>query len=352
MNFASDNTAGVSAPVMAALQEANKGFASAYGTDELTAAAGRRLAELFECDAQVFLVATGTAANALSLAAIAQPWTAILCSHNAHVLTDECGAVEMYSGGARLVGQDGNRAKPDVAALADSLAAWPGGRPHVMQPAGVSISQATEWGAVWSPDEVGAVGEVARRHGLKLHMDGARFANAVAALNCAPAEITWRAGVDILSFGATKNGAMGAEAIVVFDPALAETLAKRRMRAGQLLSKSRFPAAQLLAYLENGHWLELAAHANEMAGRLARGLETRDLARLAVPAQANEVFAWVPEPAVKRLREAGAKFYEWPGRVTGADIAGREGERLVRLVTSFATRAEEVDRFTEIAAGA
>jgi threonine aldolase len=345
MNFASDNTAGVSEPIMMALAAANQGFAPSYGADDLTAGVKRRLAEVFEREVEVYLVATGTAANALSISTFAEPWTAVLCSHNAHVLTDECGAVEMFSAGARLVGVDGDHAKIDVAALADLLDHWPSGRPHVVQPSGLSISQASEFGAVWSPDDVGALGEIARRHGLRLHMDGARFANAVAALDCAPADVTWRAGVDILSFGATKNGALGAEAIVVFAPELARTLTKRRMRAGQLISKGRFVAAQLLAYLEKDHWLDLAAHANAMAMRLGKGIAASTSARLAVPVEANEVFAWLAAVDVARLREEGAMFYEWQGAASGVDSAGVPSDaRLVRFVASFATDEGQVDR--------
>lgn len=346
MNFASDNTAGVAEPILSALATANRGFASAYGADDMTAATIRRFAELFEREVDVFLVATGTAANALSIATFAEPWTAVLCSHNAHIMTDECGAVEMFSAGARLIGVDGLHGKPDAAILSDMLEKWPSGRPHVLQPSGISISQESEFGAVWTPDEVGALGDLARRHGLRLHMDGARFANAVAALGCAPADVTWRAGVDIMSFGATKNGALGAEAVVVFDRQLARTLAKRRMRAGQLISKSRFIAAQFLAYLDADLWLDLAGRANAMAARLAAGIEALPSARLAVPVQANEVFVWITPDAAERLRAAGARFYEWQGAMSGVDTTGIDpGLRLVRLVTSFATDETQVDDF-------
>lgn len=350
MNFASDNTAGVAPRVMAALAAANAGHAPSYGGDDLTAALDARFAELFEREVAVFMVATGTAANALSIAALAPPWTAVLASHDAHVMTDECGAVEMFTGGARLVGLDGAHARIDLDGLAARLDSWPGGRPHILQPSAVTVSQASEFGAVWSPDALAALGEIAREHALGVHMDGARFANAVAALDCTPAEASWRAGVDILSFGATKNGAMGAEAIVVFDPALAESLSKRRMRAGQLLSKARFLAAQLLALTEDDYWIELAAHANAAAQTLAKAVATCPGARLAAPVEANEVFAWLPRATIAALKAAGARFYEWPGAgPMGADAAPPDSA-LARLVASFATTQEETDGFAAVLA--
>lgn len=352
MNFASDNTAGVSAPIMSAIQAANAGFVPSYGGDASTTGLAERFGEVFERPVSVFLVATGTAANALSLAALAPPWTAVLTSHDAHAMTDECGAVEMFSGGARVVGIEGAHARINLGDLSKRLAEWPGGRPHVLQPGAISVSQASELGAVWTPDELAELGAIAARHGLKVHMDGARFANAVAALGCAPADLTWRAGIAVMSFGATKNGAMGAEAIVVFDAEVAATIEQRRMRSGHLLSKSRFVAAQLHAYLDGGHWLDLAAHANAMAARLAAAIEAAPGARLALPTEANEVFAWIEDDAVAALRQAGAAFYEWSGSTATMGLApGKAGERLVRLVTSFATAPDEIDRFAEAITG-
>lgn len=348
MQFASDNTAGISERILKAIAEASNGFAGSYGGDERTRALEARMADLFERDVTIFPVVTGTAANALSMAAIAAPWTGILCSHDAHVMTDECGAAEMFTGGAKLFGIDGRHAKFDADELARRLEAWPGGVPHHVQPAAVSISQVSEFGAVWSVSEVGAIGEIAKRNGLKLHMDGARFANAVAALGCAPADITWRAGVDILSFGATKNGALAAEAIVVFDPDLAASLAYRRMKAGQLLSKGRFLAAQFLAYLEDGHWLELAGHANAKASDLGAAIEAAPNCRLAVPVQANEVFAFIAPSVDRALTEAGAAYHDWPAGIPDPEDPPVDGEKLVRFVCSFQTTGQEVGRFAQV----
>lgn len=348
MNFASDNTAGISDPILKAICDASTGVSPSYGGDDWTAALEKRMGEVFEADVAVFPVATGTAANILSLAAIAAPWSGILCSHDAHVMTDECGGAEMLTGGAKLFGIDGRRAKIDRAALAAALAGWPRGVPHHVQPSAISISQASEFGAVWTPDEVAGIGGIARACGLKVHMDGARFANAVAALGCAPADITWRAGVDILSFGATKNGALAAEAIVVFDRALAASLPYRRMKAGHLLSKSRFLAVQLLAYLEDGLWLELAAHANAMAGTIGAAVEAAAGARLAAPVEANEVFAYLEEPVDRALGEAGCTYHHWPSGMPDPADPPREGEVLARFVASFQTTGQEVGRFAQV----
>lgn len=352
MNFASDNTAGISDRILKAINEANSGFAGSYGGDASTEALEARISEVFETEAAVFPVATGTAANILATAAITPPWSTMLCSHNAHLMTDECGGAEMFTGGAKLIGIDGRYSKMSPDALRAALGSWPGGVPHHMQPASLSISQVSEFGSVWSVDEVAEIGGIAREHGLKFHMDGARFANAVAALGCAPADITWRAGVDILSFGATKNGALAAEAIVVFDKKLAASLPYRRMRSGHLVSKSRFLAVQLLAYLEDGHWLELADHANGMAQRIGSAIDTAANARLAAPVQANEVFAFISPSLDTALKAAGADYHDWPTSIPDLNDPPVDGEVLVRFVASFQTTGQEVGRFAQIVAEA
>jgi len=352
MFFASDNSAGISDKILAAIAAANSGPASSYGGDALTEALTARMAEVFERPVSIFPVATGTAANILSLAAIAPPWSGILCSHSAHVMTDECGGAEMFTGGAKMFGVDGRHSKIDPAVLADRLAGWPDVVPHHVRPAAISISQVSEFGSAWSAGEVGAIGDLARQYGLKLHMDGARFANAVAALGCAPADITWRAGVDILSFGATKNGALTAETIVVFDPELAVSLPFRRMKSGHLLSKSRFLAAQMLAYLDDGHWLDLAGHANAMAAKVADAVGAAPKARLAVPVDANEVFAYLQPEADAALKDAGAVYHRWPGGIPDEQDPPVGPEVLVRFVTSFQTTGQDVGRFAQVLADA
>ena len=265
-------------------------------------------------------------------------------------MEDECGAPEFYTHGAKLAGLDGVGAKVAAADLTAHLAGL--GR-HVKQmpPTALSISQASECGLVYTPEEIGALAAACRSRGLRLHMDGARFANALVALGCAPAEMTWRAGVDVLSFGATKNGCLAAEAIVVFDPVFAETLAYRRKRAGHLLSKGRFLAGQFEGYLADDHWLDNARHANAMAARLAAGLTTLRV-RLAWPCEANEVFPIIPRSLDAALRGAGAVYHPWSGRSLAPGEAIGADDVLVRLVTSFASTPLDVDRLLDVARAA
>ncbi len=338
MNFTSDNAAGVSPEIVAALAAANHGSAAAYGADTLTARLEARFAELFEHVVAVFPVATGTAANALALAALTPPWGIVYCHEDSHAAIDECGAPEFFAGGAKLVTVPGAHAKIAPEAIAARLTTR--GFVHHAQPAAISISQSTEAGAVYGAAEIAGLGAFARQERLALHMDGARFGNAVAALGCAPADVTWRVGVDALAFGATKNGALAAEAVIFFDPARAADFAYRRKRGGHLLSKMRFLSAQLVAYLDNELWLRNARHANAMAQLLAQGLEALPGARLAHPVDANEVFVDLPDRVIRALGEDGFGFYRW-----GGAAATR-----VRLVASFATEAAEVDHLIERAA--
>jgi threonine aldolase len=344
MNFASDNTAGAAPEIMAALSRANDGHAVSYGGDEVTARLKARLAEIFEHEVDVFPVVTGTAANALSLAAIAPPYGAVICHELSHIHLDECGAPEMFSGGAKLLAVGGAGGKVEPVAVQAVLDAYPAGIVHHVQPAALSLTQSTELGTVYSVAEIEALSGIARLRGLRLHMDGARFANAVASLGVSPADLTWKAGIDILSFGATKNGALAAEAVIVFNRDIGSDLAFRRKRAGHLLSKMRFVSAQLEAYLEGGLWLRLAAHANAMAARLAAGLAAAGVEIPVVP-QANEIFPRLPKTAIERLRAAGARFHPWPMAGDGAET------RTIRLVTSFQTTEEEISRFLALLRG-
>ncbi len=339
-SFLSDNAAGVSPAILDAIANANGGTAPAYGADDLTQSLAGRFEDFFEHPVQCFLVGTGTAANALALAAISPPWGAVLCHEEAHIAVDECGAPELFTGGAKLVplpGRDGKLA-PD--SLQAAHARFRAGDVHQVQPAAVSLSQSTECGTVYKREEIVAIASWAHASGLKVHMDGARFANAVVGLGAAPADLTWRAGVDILSFGATKNGALAAEAVIVFDPHLGQELPFRRKRAGHLFSKSRFFAAQFHAYLDNDLWRHNATHANAMAARLASGLRQVAGAEIAHPAEANEVFVRLPDALASALRERDFLFYDWPA----AGAGGR------RLVTSPMTTEAEVDAFLAAAA--
>jgi threonine aldolase len=289
------------------------------------------VAEVFEREVAVFPLATGSAANALALAALVPRYGAVYCHREAHVNVDECGAPEFFTGGAKLVVLDGEGAKITPQAVAET--AFGRGIVHHVQPAAISITQATEKGTVYSPDEVAALAELARRQDMALHMDGARFANALAHLGCSPAEATWKAGVDVLSLGATKNGAMAAEAVVFFNPGQAREFAYLRKRAGHLFSKQRFVSAQLEAYLTDDLWLNNARHANALAARLGEGLAALPGAALVAPVEANEVFVALPRPVVEGLKAAGVLFYVW-----------REAQRpQARFVTAYDSRAEDVE---------
>lgn len=344
MQFASDNAAGVAPEIMAALATANAGHVPSYGADALTAAVVERLRDIFEAPkAAVYLVATGTAANALSCAVLTQPWGAIFCHRNAHIQEDECGAPEFFTGGSKLVLVDGADAKMTPEALREAVAHTARAGVHNVQRGMVSLTNATEAGTIHTPAEVAALAEVARDFGLPVHMDGARFANALVTAGCTPAEMTWKAGVDVLSFGATKNGCMGVEAVILFDPARAWEFELRRKRAGHLFSKHRFLAAQMAAYLEGDLWLRLAAQANDMAAWLSAGLAALPDARLIHPTQANEVFAAFPRATHRRLHLAGAAYYLWP---FDQSLEGPAEEPLTaRMVTSWATTEEEIAAF-------
>jgi threonine aldolase len=332
MDFRSDNTTGCAPEILAALAAANVGSRTSYGEDEQTRRVVGRLQALFETELTAFFVATGTAANALGLSLLSPAWGGVFCHEEAHIAVDECGAPEFFTGGAKLTPLPGEHGKLAPETLARYL---PGGIGvvHHTQPAVVSLSQATEAGTCYRPEEIAELARLAHRHGLGVHMDGARFANALASLGKTPAELSWRSGVDVLSFGASKNGALAAEAILVFDPDRAASLGYRRKRAGHLFSKMRVLSTQLEAYLADELWLRHAQHANAMARRLADGLRGIDNVRLCHPVEANEVFADLPEPLICALLAEGFQFYRWTD----------EHSTTVRLVTAFNTRAQDID---------
>lgn len=334
MDFRSDNTAGAAPEIIEALSRANAGKSAAYGEDGFSCEMEDRIAAIFECEASVFLMATGTAANAVALAAMTPPWGAIFCHPQAHVHQDECGAPEFYTGGAKMIPVPDREGK---IAIADIEAAWAtlAHGVHNVQPAAISLSQTAETGRVYTPDELTAFAGFAHDRGLKLHVDGARFTNALVHLGCSPAEASWKAGVDILCFGASKNGAFAAEAVICFDPDLTDTIAFRRKRGGHLFSKMRFIAAQFEGYLAGELWLRNARHANAMAQRLAAELGDVPGARLAYPTEANEVFVALPAQVIAGLEADGARFYRWGGAES----------TVLRLVAAFDTTPEAVDQF-------
>jgi threonine aldolase len=330
IDYRSDNTGRAAPEILDALIRANQGTALGYGADEWTAQLQRRFSELFETPVRVFPVATGTAANALSLAAISPSWGLVYCSEAAHINTSEANAAGFFGGGLKLVPVAGNHGRIDPDAFARILASVAPGQSHRGQPAAVNLTQASDLGAVYQLDEIRAIAEIAKRRGLRLHMDGARFANALARLQCSPAELSWRSGIDILSFGATKNGGALCDAIVVFAAELADGLAMQLRRAGQVWSKMRFASAQLMAYVENGLWLRLAAASNAMAARIAAGIADLPGLRLVAPVEANEIFLELPSAAMDALERDGFQFY-------------RRSPTLARFVCRFDLAEAEAD---------
>ena len=309
IDFRSDNTGRAAPELLDALVRTNEGTALGYGADDWTARLQLRYSELFETKVRVFPVATGTAANALSLAALGPSWGLVYCSEAAHINTSEANAAGFFGGGLKLVPVTGSDGRIDPEALARALAAIQPGQIHRGQPAAVSLTQATDLGAVYRLDQIRAIADIAKARGLKLHMDGARFANALAWLGCSPAEMTWRSGIDILSFGATKNGGLLCDAIVVFDDSLVDGLAVQLRRAGQVWSKMRFASAQLMAYVENGLWLNMARASNAIAARIAAGVGGIAGVRMIAPVEANELFLDMPAATLDALEADGFQFY-------------------------------------------
>ena len=330
----SDNAAGVAPEILAAVAASNTGSALAYGEDAVTARLQSVVRDVFEHpSARVFPVTSGTAANALALTALCPPWGAVLCHESAHILNSEGGATSMLGGGAVIKGVagDAHRMHPDGLETALDAVRW--GDPHHSQPAVLSLTQPTDMGTIYTVDEIAALADIAHARGLRVHIDGARIANATARLGCSPAEITWRAGVDVISVGATKNGALSAEAIVVFDDNAADELVYRTKRSGHVTSKMRFQSAQLIAYLTDDLWLRLAGHSNRQMERLAAGLVDVGVEFL-VPPDVNMLFARVPDEAATRLEAAGMLFY-------------RIGPGLIRLVTSWQTSDDDIAQTLE-----
>ena len=334
MWFTSDNASGAAPEIMAALQRANEGYARSYGADAIMDRVRAQLRTVFDApEAAVYLAATGTAANALSLALFCPPWGAIFAHPEAHIAVDECGAPEFYTNGAKLVTVDGAHGKMTPATLAQTLGRV-GDSVHSVQKGILSITNVTEAGTVYSPAEVAALTAVAKAHGLPCHLDGARFANALAATGATASEMTWKAGIDVVSFGGTKNGCLGVEAVVIFDAAKAWEFELRRKRGGHLFSKHRFLSAQMQAYLTDDLWMRLATHANAMASRLALGIARIPQTHLLHPAGANMLFPEWPEGTHDRAEARGANYYRW---------TAPKGRESARLVASWSTTTAEVD---------
>ena len=339
MKFLSDNVTVVAPEIMAAIEAANVGTAVSYGDDAITGRLDGLFSELFETEVSVLPVVSGTASNALAVSVLTPSYGAVYCHTESHINLEEAGAPEFYSGGAKLIPLGGAHAKYSAETLERALAIAEPGNVHMAKPSAVSVTQSTELGAVYSLDELHAISAVARARGLPFHMDGTRFANAMVALGCSPAELTWRLGVDVLCFGATKNGAMAAEAVVLFDTSLKEALAYQHKRSGHLLSKMRFVSAQLEAYIAEGRWLRYAENANRMAARLADGLAALHGAALAGPVEANEVFITLPDAVIEALIDEGWGLHRWMGPAATK----------VRLVGGFDSTEADVDGLIEAA---
>ncbi len=339
MNFASDNVYGVDQRIMQAMVDANARLTDvSYCHDDGSQEVEDRLSQIFEHDVKAFLVVNGTGANSLALSAMCPAYGGVLCHEGSHINTDECNAPELLTGGAKLVTMAGEGNKLTPAIIAARMAQFMHGE-HGAKLSALSITNATELGTVYTPPEIKALADAVKPHGMKLHMDGARFANALVSLDCTPAEMTWKVGVDALSFGGTKNGGMMLEAVVFFDEQLATDFLYRRKRAAQLVSKGRFLSAQMLAYLRDDVWLPNAKRANALAQTLAKGFQTSNRVRLSNPVQANEVFAIMPRSTFHAVQAVGAHFYEWPMDGLAAD------EVHCRFVLSFATPEQHVQQF-------
>ena len=333
-DFYSDNTAAVHPKIMAAIAAANEGYATPYGADELSSRLNRVYSELFEHETYVFPVSSGTAANGLAIGSAMPPYGTVFCHEAAHIVVAEGGSVEFYSGGGRLVLLGGESCKLAAPTIERALAGYGPSFIQQLHASALTLTQATERGTLYSLDEIRALADAAKRGGLKVHMDGARFANALVALGTTPAGMTWKAGVDIVSFGTTKNGTMMAEAVLVFDKALAEVVRFKHKRAGFLHSKMRYFSAQLLAYVEDGLWLDNARKSNATARRLADAFTATPGVGLLHPVETNQIFVDLPPEVVKRIDAADLKFRAWP------DPKGRQH----RLVASYMDAADLVRR--------
>src|SRR6266487_3557564 len=329
--FSSDNVAPICPEARAALQEANAHYAPSYGEDRWTARACDRIREIFETDCDVYFVFTGTAANALSLAQLCKSFQSVICHQRSHVQTDECGAPEFFTGGSKLLLIDGANGKIDIGHAEALLARH--NELHSHKPGAISISQATEFGTVYRRDEIAAIADLARKHQLFLHMDGARFANAIASLDCAPKAITWEAGVNVLCFGGTKNGAAVGDLVIFFDKEISREFDYRAKQAGQLGSKMRFLAAPWLGLLTGDAWLRNAQHANRAARGLASRLRKGAGIESVFPVEANEVFVSMDERLASGLHARGWRFYKF----IEPDV--------YRLMCSWSTIEEEISSF-------
>ena len=335
--FKSDNTWGVSAEILEAMTAANQGAAASYGQDDYSKQLQVELSKFFDCDVRLFLTTTGTAANSLAIASICPAYGVVYCHEESHINNDECSAPEMIGGGVKICPISGNHGKIDPELLEETINSHISMRPHQGKPGCISITQGNECGCTYQIDEIKKIKRIANKYALPLHMDGARFANALVSLNCRPPDITSSLGVDVISFGGTKNGALAAEAVIFLNSELGKEADFIHKKMGQLLSKTRFFSAQFSAYLKDSLWLKNAEHANKMATSLAEALCTHPAITLKHPCEINEVFVLMPEPIANLLLENGIQFYCWSKK-----------ENCYRFVTSFLSKEAEVDLVVKV----
>lgn len=347
MLFASDNWSGVAPEISQALHHHSTGMAKSYGSSDLDRSIEARFNDIFEMEVSVFFVGTGTAANSLAIAATMKPGGIVFCHNEAHVVANEGGAPEFLSGGGRLATVGGHHGKMDPDLLDHAASEVPATFNHLGQGTMITMTQVSEAGTIYSLDETAALGEVAKKHNLPLHMDGARFANALVELDCSPAEMTWKRGVDMVSFGGTKNGCWCAEALIVFNRDLVSHFQFVRKRAGHLFSKTRFISAQFEAYLENNLWLDLARHSNSIGKQLEEVITKSNRVRLAWPGGSNQVFFIADKAHAEQMLEAGAAFYPFP-TPKGMDEEVGENEHVYRLVAAFSSTSGDVEKFAEL----
>lgn len=347
MIFGSDNWSAAAPEISEALLRHSTGLAPAYGVSELDKSIENRFNEVFEKECAVFFVGTGTAANSLAMAATMKPGGVVFCHNEAHFVASEGSAPEFLSGGGRLIQVGGDHCKINPELLNKTASNYPQHFNHLGQATMVTITQATEAGSVYNLEEISALAEIAKAHNVPLHMDGARFANALVKLGCTPAEMTWKSGVDMVSFGATKNGCWCAEALIVFNPDLISHFEFLRKRSGHLFSKTRFISAQLEAYLENNLWLKLASHSNMMGEKLEQTVRNSNHVRPAWPSDSNQVFFIADKAKAKTWIDIGARFNAFPTPI-GMENDVSENEQIYRLVASFATQQEDIDNLARV----
>ncbi|MFK7823769.1 MAG: low specificity L-threonine aldolase [Oligoflexales bacterium] len=337
MTFKSDNAWGVSGEILNAMVAANEGVASSYGQDEYSKKLHDIFAQVFDTRVRYFLTTTGTAANSLAIASICPSFGIVYCHQESHINHDECSSPEMISGGAKICPIPGNHGKIDPDTLENTIIGHLEMRPHQGMPGCISITQGNECGTVYSINEIQKIRKIAVKYQLPMHMDGARFANALVKLNCRPSDITSQLGIDVISFGGTKNGALAAEAVVFLNSGLGKNADFLHKKMGQLISKTRFFSAQFLAYLNENLWIKNGEHANKMAEKLAAVLCSHPNISLKHPCEINEIFAYIPKPIANLLREKGMQFYCWS-----------QTEDCYRFVTSFMNKESEIDLVAKI----